>query len=256
MTISPAEITTLLKKEIAGFDSGVEVESVGTVLQVGDGVARIYGLKDCMSSEMLEFPNGVFGIALNLEEDNVGAVVLGDDTLVKEGDTVKTTGRIISVPVGEALVGRVVNAIGQPIDGKPDFGTEVQYAPIEAPAPNVVQRQPEQFQPLAWRKLLLVAIFSDRHALDQFHHKVGPTGVSRTGVEHLGDIRMVHHRQCLPLGLEPGNHLPGIHSRLDDLQRYLARNRLGLLGHVDDAHTPFADLLKEPVGANLRTRLL
>ncbi len=141
MSISPAEITSILKQQIASFDTGVSVESVGTVLQVGDGVARIHGLKDCKVSEMLEFPNGVFGIALNLEEDNVGAILLGEDRLVKEGDTVKATGRIISVPVGEAVVGRVVNALGAVVDGRPPFKAE-RYANIETGAPNVVQRQP------------------------------------------------------------------------------------------------------------------
>ena len=141
MAISPAEITTILKSQIAGFDTGVEVETVGTVLQVGDGVARIHGLKDVQASEMLEFPNDVYGIALNLEEDNVGAVLLGDDTKVKEGDTVKCTGRIISVPVGDALVGRVVDAIGRPVDGKGPLA-DVEYAAVEKGAPNVIERQP------------------------------------------------------------------------------------------------------------------
>jgi F-type H+-transporting ATPase subunit alpha len=141
MSISPSEITSILKQQIASFDTGVAVESVGTVLQVGDGVARIHGLKDCKVSEMLEFPNGVFGIALNLEEDNVGAILLGEDRLVKEGDTVKATGRIISIPVGEAIVGRVVNALGAVVDGRPPFKSE-RFANIEQGAPNVVQRQP------------------------------------------------------------------------------------------------------------------
>jgi F-type H+-transporting ATPase subunit alpha len=141
MSISPAEITSILKAQIAGLDSGAAMETVGTVLQVGDGVARIHGLRDCKVSEMLDFGHDVYGIALNLEEDNVGAILLGDDRLVKEGDTVKGTGRIISVPVGESLVGRVVNALGQPVDGKPPFQAE-RYAPVEAPAPNVVERQP------------------------------------------------------------------------------------------------------------------
>ncbi|HMS15342.1 MAG TPA: F0F1 ATP synthase subunit alpha [Planctomycetota bacterium] len=147
MAISAAEITTILKSQIKGFESSVQVETVGTVLQVGDGVARIHGLKDVMVSEMLEFPGGVFGIALNLEEDNVGAVLLGDDTKVKEGDTVRCTGRIISVPVGDALVGRVVNAIGQAIDGKGPISTDIQY-PVERNAPSVVERQPVH-EPLA-----------------------------------------------------------------------------------------------------------
>ena len=141
MAISPAEITSILKSQIAGFDTGVDVETVGTVLQVGDGVARVHGLKDVMASEMLEFPNGVFGIALNLEEDNVGAVLLGDETKVKEGDIVKGTGRIMSVPVGDSLVGRVVNALGEPVDGKGPL-QDVTQAPVEQGAPNVVERQP------------------------------------------------------------------------------------------------------------------
>jgi len=141
MAISPAEITTILKSQIAGFDSGVDVETVGTVLQVGDGVARVHGLKDVMASELLEFPQGVRGVALNLEEDNVGAVLLGDESLVKEGDTVKCTGQIISVPVGDALVGRVVDALGNPVDGKGPL-EGVTMSPVERGAPNVIERQP------------------------------------------------------------------------------------------------------------------
>jgi len=108
---------------------------------VGDGVARIYGLDDCMSNELIEFPGGIYGIALNLEEDNVGCVLLGPDSNIKEGDTVKTTGKIVEVPVGEALLGRVVNALGQPLDGKGPIATE-KTLPIEGTAPNVVERQP------------------------------------------------------------------------------------------------------------------
>ena len=141
MSISPAEITSILKSQIANFDTGATAESVGTVLQVGDGVARIHGLKDCRVSEMLEFAGGGFGIALNLEEDNVGAILLGEDRQVKEGDMVKATGRIISIPVGEAILGRVVNALGAPVDGRPAFKAE-KYSNIETSAPNVVQRQP------------------------------------------------------------------------------------------------------------------
>ncbi len=141
MGINPTEITTILKREIENFEGGFAVESVGTVLSVGDGVARVYGLKDCMVSEMLEFPNGVFGIALNLEQDDVGVILLGDEAKVKEGDTVKTTGRIISVPVGEGLLGRVVNALGQPIDGKGPI-KQAAFMPIERNAPSVIERQP------------------------------------------------------------------------------------------------------------------
>ncbi len=143
MNLRPAEVTSILKKEIEGYEKKLSVESVGTVLQVGDGVARVYGLDDCMMSELLEFPNGVMGIALSLEEDNIGAVLLGSSTKVKEGDTVRSTGRIISVPTGMALIGRVVNSLGLPVDGKgPIATTDKDLRPIEGRAPSVVERQP------------------------------------------------------------------------------------------------------------------
>ncbi|HET7558553.1 MAG TPA: F0F1 ATP synthase subunit alpha, partial [Limnochordia bacterium] len=140
MAIKPEEISAVLKEQIAGFESGVEAESVGTVIMVGDGIARVHGLNDCMSSELLEFPGGVMGMALNLEEDNIGAVILGPFTEIKEGDTVRRTGRIASVPVGEALIGRVVNPLGQPLDGKGPIETD-KTRPIESPAPGVIDRQ-------------------------------------------------------------------------------------------------------------------
>ncbi len=113
MTVRPDEVASIIKREIEKYEDKLKMESVGTVLQVGDGVARIYGLDDCMANELIEFPGGVFGIALNLEEDNVGCVLLGSDSGIKEGDTVKTTGRIVEVPVGEAMLGRVVNKATQ-----------------------------------------------------------------------------------------------------------------------------------------------
>ena len=118
MQIKAEEISSIIKEKIKGFDKQVDVKETGSVIQVGDGIAKIYGLDGAMAGEMLEFPGGLYGIALNLEEDNVGAVLMGDDVGVKEGDPVKRTGRIAEIPVGEALIGRVVNAIGQPIDGK------------------------------------------------------------------------------------------------------------------------------------------
>lgn len=141
MTVRPDEVASIIKREIEKYEDKLKMESVGTVLQVGDGVARIYGLDDCMSNELIEFPGGIYGIALNLEEDNVGCVLLGSDSNIKEGDTVKTTGKIVEVPVGEALLGRVVNALGQPLDGKGPIATE-KTLPIEGTAPNVVERQP------------------------------------------------------------------------------------------------------------------
>jgi len=118
MEIKVEEISELLRKQISDFEKKVDVSEIGSVISVGDGIARVYGLEKCMAAELLEFPNGVMGMALNLEEDMVGAVLFGEDSLVREGDIVKRTGRIMSVPVGEALKGRVVNAIGQPLTAK------------------------------------------------------------------------------------------------------------------------------------------
>ena len=148
MDLRPAEVTSILEKEIENYQGDSRMQSVGTVLSVGDGVARVYGLDDCMMNELLEFEGGVRGIALNLEEDNVGCVLLGDAAKVREGDTVKSTGRIISVPTGPKLLGRVVNALGDPVDGKGPLGTtEDDLRPIEQDAPSVVERQPVD-QPL------------------------------------------------------------------------------------------------------------
>ncbi|MFT5049126.1 MAG: F-type H+-transporting ATPase subunit alpha [Chlamydiales bacterium] len=143
MDLRPAEVTSILEKEIESYGGDSSMQSVGTVLSVGDGVARVYGLDNCMMNELLEFPGGVRGVALNLEEDNVGCVLLGDATQVKEGDNVTGTGRIISVPTGPKLLGRVVNALGVPVDGNGPLGTtDDDLRPIEQDAPSVVERQP------------------------------------------------------------------------------------------------------------------
>ena len=140
MDIRADEISKIIRDQIGGFAADVDVAEVGTVISLADGVARVHGCERAMAGEMLEFPHGVFGIALNLEEDSVGAVLLGDFLTIKEGDPVKRTGRIISVPVGEEMLGRVVNALGQPIDGKGPIMTKT-FAPIEKLAPGVVDRQ-------------------------------------------------------------------------------------------------------------------
>ncbi len=140
MPIKTDEITSILKKQIEGFDPAVQVSEVGTVIQVGDGIAILYGLSHAMAGELLEFPNGVTGLVLNLERDTVGAVLFGDDRLVKEGDQVRRTGRISEVPVGEAFLGRVVNALGQPVDGKGPIAASG-TRPIEFRAPGIVDRQ-------------------------------------------------------------------------------------------------------------------
>ena len=135
------EVSAVLLQQLTGFEKEIDIYDVGTVLYVGDGVARVYGLSKCQASELIEFPHGVIGIALNLEEDNVGCILLGETSLVKEGDQVKRTGRIASIPVGEEMLGRVVNPLGQPIDGKGEIKTE-KYLPIERKALGVIQRQP------------------------------------------------------------------------------------------------------------------
>ena len=135
------EIERVLREEIENYEKAVAVSEVGSVISVGDGIARVYGLEKVMAGELIEFPHDVAGIALNLEEDQVGAVLLGEYTEIKEGDEVRRTGRIMSVPVGEALIGRVVNALGEPIDGKGPIQTD-QFSTIERLAPGVVDRQP------------------------------------------------------------------------------------------------------------------
>jgi F-type H+-transporting ATPase subunit alpha len=140
--IKPAEVSDILKKQLEGFNSETELQEVGTVLQVGDGIARIYGLSKVQANEMIEFENGMKGIVLNLEEDNVGAVLLGPSQEIKEGDTVKRTGRIASIMAGEGLLGRVINTVGDPIDGKGPVEGERFEMPLERKAPGVIYRQP------------------------------------------------------------------------------------------------------------------
>ncbi|MCL6648214.1 MAG: F0F1 ATP synthase subunit alpha [Chloroflexi bacterium] len=140
MAVRSEEITSIIRQQIERFGAEITAADVGTIVEIGDGIARIHGLQGAMASELLQFPNDVYGLALNLEEDAVGAVILGDYSKIVEGDEVRTTGRIIEVPVGEALIGRVVNALGQPIDGKGPIQTD-RYRPVERIAPNVVTRK-------------------------------------------------------------------------------------------------------------------
>lgn len=140
MNLRPEEISSIIKQQIERYDNTIEVVDVGTVIQVGDGIARVYGLEKAMAGELLEFPGGVYGMAMNLEEDNIGVVILGPYQEIREGDQVKRTGRIVEVPVGEALIGRVVNALGQPIDGKGEIKTD-KFRPVESRAPGVMARR-------------------------------------------------------------------------------------------------------------------
>src|SRR3989304_5739203 len=139
--VRPDEISAILRKQLSGFESEVDICDVGTVLQVGDGIARVYGLSKVMMSELVEFPNDVFGMVLNLDEDSVGCVLFGDTTLIKEGDTVKRTKRVASMPVGDQMLGRVITPLGEPIDGKGPIKSD-KYLPLERKALGVIQRQP------------------------------------------------------------------------------------------------------------------
>ena len=141
MELRPEEISNIIKEQITHYQSQIKLTDVGTVVTVGDGIAHVHGLENCMSGELLEFPGGVYGMAQNLEEDLVGAVILGSDQKIREGDTVKRTKRIVEVPVGEAMLGRVVDALGKPIDGKGPIHT-TEARPIESPAPGIIERAP------------------------------------------------------------------------------------------------------------------
>lgn len=140
MIIKPEEVTSIIKGKLKEYESIIETVSSGTIIQIGDGIARVYGLDNCMEGELLQFSNGVYGMALNLEQDNVGCVLLGSEEGVKEGDLVKRVGKVVEVPVGEALIGRVVNSLGVPVDGKGPVITREAY-PIEHEAPGVIERQ-------------------------------------------------------------------------------------------------------------------
>ena len=139
MNIKPEEITSIIKREIERYEKEIKTVDSGTIIQIGDGIARVYGLDDCMEGELLEFPNNVYGMALNLEQDNVGCVLLGSEEGIGEGDIVKRTDKIVEVPVGEALLGRVVNSLGEEIDGKGPINTS-EFRPIEVPAPSIIDR--------------------------------------------------------------------------------------------------------------------
>lgn len=140
MNLRPEEISSIIKDQIKNYKNKIQLTDTGSVLKVGDGIASVYGLEKCMAGELLEFPGEVYGMALNLEEDMVGTVILGDDEGIKEGDIVKRTGNIVQVPVGDALIGRVVNSLGQPIDGKGPINTD-KYRPIESNAPGIIDRK-------------------------------------------------------------------------------------------------------------------
>ncbi len=146
MSIRPEEISSILKQQIEKYQADVDVSETGTVITVGDGICRIYGMENAMAGELVKFPNGVSGMVQNLEEDNIGCVILGPFTDIREGDEVRRTGRIMEVPVGDALIGRVVNPLGEPLDGKGPIKTDT-YRAVESPAPGVVARR-SVYEPL------------------------------------------------------------------------------------------------------------
>src|SRR5215207_1068538 len=141
MALNVAEITSVLKREIAGFEQKLQVTEVGTVIEIGDGIARIYGLRNAMAGELLEFENGTMGQVFNLEEDTIGAVIFGDYLQIKEGDSVKSTRRLLEVPVGDAVIGRVVNPLGEPLDGGPPIAS-TETRKLDIIAPGIADRKP------------------------------------------------------------------------------------------------------------------
>ncbi len=199
--VRPDEISAILRKQLSGFESEVDVYDVGTVLQVGDGIARVYGLSKVMASELVEFPNDVIGMVLNLDEDSVGCVLFGESSLVKEGDTVKRTKRVASIPVGEELLGRVVNPLGQPIDGKGAINTD-KYLPIERKALGVIQRQPvkEPIQTGIAAVDAMIPIGRGQRELIIGDRQTGKTAVA---IDAIINQKYTHSDEAKELGVQP-----------------------------------------------------
>lgn len=199
--VRPEEISAILRKQLSGFANEADVYEVGTVLQVGDGVARVYGLTKVMASELVEFDNGVTGMVLNLEEDNVGIMLFGDDSLVKEGDTVKRTKKVASVPVGKSLLGRVVNPLGQPIDGKGEIQRPEIY-PLERKAPGVIDRQPvtEPLQTGIKAIDSLIPIGRGQRELIIGDRQTGKTAVA---IDTIINQKYTHTEEAKALGIKP-----------------------------------------------------
>lgn len=199
--VKPEEISAILRRQLSGFENEADLYETGTVLQVGDGVARVYGLNHVMASELVEFPNGVMGMVLNLEEDNVGVVLFGDDRLVKEGDTVKRTKQIASVPVGNELLGRVVNPLGIAIDGKGDINTPHNF-PIERKAPGVMKRQPvtEPLQTGIKAIDSLIPIGRGQRELIIGDRQTGKTAVA---IDTIINQKFTHSEEAKALGIDP-----------------------------------------------------
>ena len=199
--VRPDEVSAILRKQLSGFESEVDVYDVGTVLQIGDGIARVYGLSNVMASELVEFPNDVMGMVLNLEEDNVGCVLFGDSSLVKEGDTVKRTNRVSSFPVGDGLIGRVVNPLGKPIDGKGTVKYE-KYMPIERKALGVIARQPVK-EPLQTGITAIDAMIPIGRGQRELIIGDRQTGKTAVAIDTIVNQRYTHTQEAKNDGIEP-----------------------------------------------------
>lgn len=199
--LKPEEISSILRRQLSGFEKEADIYEVGTVLQVGDGVAQVYGLQKVMASELVEFPNEVTGITLNLEEDNVGVILFGEDKLVKEGDTVKRTGRIASVPVGKEMLGRVVNPLGEPIDGKGSINHK-QYYPIERKAPGVIFRQPVK-EPLQTGIKAVDAMIPIGRGQRELIIGDRQTGKTAIAIDTIINQKFTHTQEAKENGIEP-----------------------------------------------------
>src|SRR5437588_751617 len=203
MAIRSDEITSIIRGELKGFEAGADVAGVGTIVEVGDGIAQIYGLSGALASELLEFPNGIMGMAFNLEEETVGALILGDYTSLKEGDQVKTTGRVVEVPVGDALIGRVVNPLGEPIDGKGPIESKP-TRPVDRIAPCVTVPQPPgsavSLRGIEIARLGLLPGIADEEAFSRSrgvlkrHLTRAPTAAGACGAAPQGQRRRIAHR--------------------------------------------------------------
>ncbi|MEW6508030.1 MAG: F0F1 ATP synthase subunit alpha [Bacteroidota bacterium] len=199
--IRPDEVSAILRKQLAGFDNEVDIYEVGTVLQVGDGIARVYGLSNVMASELVEFPNNVTGMVLNLEEDSVGCVLFGESTLIKEGDTVKRTNRVASFPVGDKLLGRVVNPLGEPVDGKGTIKFD-KYMPIERKALGVIARQPVK-EPLQTGITAIDAMIPIGRGQRELIIGDRQTGKTAIAIDTIINQKYTHTEEAKKYGIKP-----------------------------------------------------
>jgi len=199
--VRPDEISAILRKQLSGFESEVDIYDVGTVLQIGDGIARVYGLSKVMATELVEFPNDVIGMVLNLDEDSVGCVLFGESSLVKEGDTVKRTKRVASIPVGKELLGRVVNPLGKPIDGKGAINTD-KFLPIERKALGVIQRQPVK-EPLQTGIAAVDAMIPIGRGQRELIIGDRQTGKTAVAIDAIINQKHTHTEEAKSLGVKP-----------------------------------------------------